>query len=50
LRVEHKVPEALRRCTACGRVDLTPVGATRVQDHPASAIDDLLPGAWVALD
>ncbi len=30
--------------------DLTPVGAARVQDHPASAIDDLLPGAWVAMD
>ena len=27
LRIEHKVPEALRRCTACGRTDLTPMGA-----------------------
>jgi transposase len=26
LRVEHKVPEALRRCTACGRTDLVPMG------------------------
>jgi transposase len=26
LRVEHKVPEPLRRCTACGRTDLTPLG------------------------
>ena len=50
LRFDHKVPEALRRCTACGRVDLTPVGAARVQDHQASAIDDQLPGAWIAVD
>jgi transposase len=27
LRVEHKVPETLRRCTVCGRTDLTPIGA-----------------------
>ena len=26
LRVDHKVPEPLRRCTACGRTDLTPMG------------------------
>jgi transposase len=26
-RVEHKVPEALRRCSACGRTDLTPMGS-----------------------
>jgi len=26
LRVEHKVPDALRRCTACGRTDLRPMG------------------------
>lgn len=26
LRVDHKVPDALRRCTACGRTDLTPMG------------------------
>lgn len=26
LRVEHKVPEALRRCTACGSTDLRPMG------------------------
>ena len=26
LRVEHKVPEPLRRCTACGREDLVPMG------------------------
>jgi transposase len=26
LRFEHKVPEAMRRCTACGRTDLTPMG------------------------
>jgi transposase len=26
VRIEHKVPEALRRCTACGRTDLTPMG------------------------
>ncbi len=26
VRVEHKVPEALRRCTACGNVDLSPMG------------------------
>ncbi len=26
MRIEHKVPEALRRCTACGRTDLTPMG------------------------
>lgn len=26
VRVEHKVPEALRRCSACGRIDLTPMG------------------------
>ena len=26
LRIEHKVPGALRRCTACGRTDLTPMG------------------------
>ena len=27
VRLEHKVPEALRRCTACGRTDLTAIGA-----------------------
>lgn len=27
LRVEHKVPDELRRCTACGRTDLVPIGA-----------------------
>ena len=26
LRVEHKVPDELRRCTACGRTDLVPLG------------------------
>lgn len=26
LRIEHKVPDPLRRCTACGRTDLTPMG------------------------
>jgi transposase len=26
LRVEHKVPDPLRRCTACGRTDLVPMG------------------------
>ena len=26
VRIEHKVPEALRVCTACGRTDLTPMG------------------------
>ena len=26
VRIEHKVPDALRRCTACGRTDLTPMG------------------------
>ena len=26
LRVEHKVPDALRRCTACGRTDLRRMG------------------------
>jgi transposase len=26
VRTEHKVPEPLRRCTACGRTDLTPMG------------------------
>ena len=25
--IEHKVPESLRRCIACGRTDLTPMGA-----------------------
>jgi transposase len=29
VRIEHKVPEPLRRCTACGRTDLTPMGAGR---------------------
>jgi transposase len=27
VQIEHKVPEPLRRCTACGRTDLTPMGA-----------------------
>jgi hypothetical protein len=27
VRIEHKVPEPLRRCTACGRTDLTPMGS-----------------------
>ena len=26
LRIDHRVPEALRRCTACGRTDLVPMG------------------------
>jgi transposase len=26
VQIEHKVPEAMRRCTACGRTDLTPMG------------------------
>ncbi len=26
LRIEHKVPDAMRRCTACGRTDLAPMG------------------------
>jgi transposase len=26
VRIEHKVPEAMRRCTACGRTDLVPMG------------------------
>ncbi len=26
LRIEHRVPDALRRCTACGRTDLVPLG------------------------
>ncbi|MFM2153848.1 MAG: hypothetical protein RL199_2283 [Pseudomonadota bacterium] len=26
LRIEHKVPDSLRLCTACGRTDLTPMG------------------------
>ena len=26
VRTEHKVPEPLRRCTACGGTDLTPMG------------------------
>jgi transposase len=26
VRLEHKVPEALRHCTACGRTELTPMG------------------------
>ena len=30
LRVEHKVPDELRRCTACGRTDLVPMGAGKV--------------------
>lgn len=27
VRIEHKVPEPLRRCSACGRTDLTPIGS-----------------------
>jgi transposase len=27
LRIEHKVPDALRRCSACGRTDLVPMGS-----------------------
>ena len=30
LRIEHKVPDALRRCTACGRTDLVPMGSGKV--------------------
>jgi transposase len=30
LRVDHKVPEPLRRCTACGRTDLTPLGSGKI--------------------
>lgn len=26
LRIDHKVPDALRRCTSCGRTDLAPMG------------------------
>lgn len=26
LRIEHRVPESLRRCTVCGRTDLLPLG------------------------
>ncbi len=30
IRIEHAVPEALRRCTACGRTDLAPLGAGKI--------------------
>ncbi len=30
LRVDHEVPDPLRRCTACGRTDLAPLGAGKI--------------------
>ncbi|MDB4986004.1 MAG: Mobile element protein [Myxococcaceae bacterium] len=30
LRIEHRVPDELRRCSACGRTDLLPMGGGKV--------------------
>ena len=45
LRVEHKVPEPMRRCTACGRTDLEPMG-----DGKHSFVWEFVPAKFVRLE
>jgi IS66 C-terminal element len=44
---KHRVPTEARRINP---FDYLVDVLARVQDHPASAIDELLPGAWAAAD
>jgi transposase len=45
VRIEHKVPEALRRCTACGRIDLTPMGPGK-----STFVWEFVPAKFVRLE
>lgn len=45
LRVEHKVPELERRCTACGRTDLTPLG-----DGKITRVWEFVPAKFVRVE
>jgi hypothetical protein len=45
LRVEHKVPEPMRRCTACGRTGLEPMG-----DGKHSFVWEFVPAKFVRLE
>jgi len=45
LRVEHKVPESLRRCTACGRTDMTPLG-----DGKSTHVWEFVPAKFVRVE
>ena len=45
VRIEHKVPEPLRRCTACGRTDLSPMGPGR-----STFVWEFVPAKFVRLE
>ena len=45
VRVEHKVPEPMRRCTACGRTDLTPMGPGK-----STFVWEFVPARFVRLE
>ena len=45
VRIEHKVPEPLRRCTACGRTDLTPMGPGK-----STFVWEFVPAKFVRLE
>lgn len=45
VRLEHKVPEPLRRCTACGRTDLTPMGPGK-----STFVYEFVPARFVRLE
>ncbi|MFO0665083.1 MAG: IS66 family transposase [Polyangiaceae bacterium] len=45
VRVEHKVPDALRKCTACGRTDLAPMGAGK-----STFVWEFVPAKFVRLE
>ena len=45
VRVEHKVPDALRKCTACGRTDLAPMGAGK-----CTFVWEFVPAKFVRLE
>jgi len=45
VRLEHKVPEPLRRCTACGRTDLAPMGPGK-----STFVWEFVPAKFVRLE
>ena len=45
VRIEHKVPEPLRRCTACGRTDLAPMGPGK-----STFVWEFVPAKFVRLE
>jgi transposase len=45
LRVDHKVPTALRRCAACGRTDLAPMGPGK-----ATFVWEFVPAKFVRIE